>query len=96
MHTHTVRELTKPPDQLELTEQELKEELTRVLTADNPHAPSNVVRYSFKESVFKQVGVCVSVFLNALLMSTIVFCGCYRYACTVSVIICYNCWSSNL
>ena len=49
------RELIKPADQLQLTEQELKEELTRVLTADNPHAPDNIVRYSFKEQTFKQV-----------------------------------------
>lgn len=27
---------------------ELKEEITRVLTANNPNAPQNVVRYSFK------------------------------------------------
>ena len=46
-----------PEDQLELTEKELKEELTRVLTADNPHAPQNVVRYNFKESTFKQVSL---------------------------------------
>ncbi|KAK4816897.1 hypothetical protein QYF61_024539 [Mycteria americana] len=40
--------LVKPPDQLELTEAELKEEFTRILTANNPHAPQNIVRYSFK------------------------------------------------
>jgi dynein intermediate chain 1 len=26
----------------------LKEEFTRILTANNPHAPQNIVRYSFK------------------------------------------------
>ena len=40
---------------MQLSEQELKEELTRVLTADNPHAPSNIVRYNFKEKCFKPV-----------------------------------------
>ncbi|XP_067887592.1 dynein, axonemal, intermediate chain 1, paralog 2 [Heterodontus francisci] len=45
----------KPADQLDLTEQELKEEITRVLTANNPHAPQNIVRYSFKERAYKQV-----------------------------------------
>ena len=40
---------------MQLSEQELKEELTRVLTADNPHAPSNIVRYNFKEKCFKAV-----------------------------------------
>uniref|UniRef100_A0A671KFN5 Dynein, axonemal, intermediate chain 1, paralog 2 n=1 Tax=Sinocyclocheilus anshuiensis TaxID=1608454 RepID=A0A671KFN5_9TELE len=40
--------LVKPPYQLDLTEAELNEEITRVLTANNPNAPQNVVRYSFK------------------------------------------------
>ncbi|NXC42248.1 DNAI1 protein, partial [Penelope pileata] len=45
----------KPPDQLELTEAELKEEFTRVLTANNPHAPQNIVRYNFKERAYKPI-----------------------------------------
>ncbi|KAM8914223.1 dynein, axonemal, intermediate chain 1, paralog 2 isoform 2-T2 [Spinachia spinachia] len=45
--------LIKPPDQLELTDAELKEEITRTLTANNPHAPQNIVHYSFKERSFK-------------------------------------------
>ena len=40
----------KPPDQLHLTEEELKEEFTRILTANNPHAPHNIVRFNFKVS----------------------------------------------
>lgn len=40
--------LVKPDDQLELTETELKEEFTRILTANNPHAPENIVRFNFK------------------------------------------------
>lgn len=47
------KQLIKPDDQLELTEVELKEEFTRILTANNPHAPSNIVRYSFKEKCYK-------------------------------------------
>ncbi|KAM4640517.1 dynein axonemal intermediate chain 1-like [Amazona ochrocephala] len=47
--------LIKPPDQLELTEAELKEEITRILKADNPHAPQNIVRYSFKERAYKRI-----------------------------------------
>ncbi|XP_006814057.1 dynein intermediate chain 2, ciliary-like [Saccoglossus kowalevskii] len=46
--------LVKPDDQLELSEQELKEEFTRILTANNPHAPQNIVRFSFKERSYKQ------------------------------------------
>ncbi|VFV20357.1 dynein intermediate chain [Lynx pardinus] len=47
----------RPPDQLELTDAELKEEFTRILTANNPHAPQNIVRYSFKEGTYKFIGV---------------------------------------
>ncbi|KAF5893989.1 dynein intermediate chain 1, axonemal, partial [Clarias magur] len=47
--------LVKPPDQLDLTETELKEEFTRILTANNPHAPQNIVRYSFKERSYKPI-----------------------------------------
>ncbi|XP_050402811.1 dynein intermediate chain 2, ciliary isoform X2 [Patella vulgata] len=46
--------LEKPSDQLQLSEQDLKEEFTRILTANNPHAPQNIVRYSFKEKQYKQ------------------------------------------
>uniref|UniRef100_A0A663NAZ9 Dynein axonemal intermediate chain 1 n=1 Tax=Athene cunicularia TaxID=194338 RepID=A0A663NAZ9_ATHCN len=47
--------LVKPPDQLELTEAELKEEITRILTANNPHAPQNIVRYSFKKRAYTPI-----------------------------------------
>lgn len=47
--------LVKPPDQLDLTEAELKEEFTRILTANNPHAPQNIVRYSFKDRSYKPI-----------------------------------------
>jgi dynein intermediate chain 1, axonemal len=45
----------KPDDQLQLTDQELKEEFTRILTATNPHAPQNIVRYNFKERQYKPI-----------------------------------------
>ncbi|XP_048734717.2 dynein intermediate chain 2, ciliary-like isoform X5 [Ostrea edulis] len=51
MNTKT---LVKPEDQLDLNEVQLKEEFTRILTANNPHAPQNIVRYSFKEKQYKQ------------------------------------------
>ncbi|XP_037535130.1 dynein, axonemal, intermediate chain 1, paralog 2 [Nematolebias whitei] len=50
-------EANRPEDQLELTEAELNEEITRILTAVNPHAPQNIVRYSFKERSYKPVAV---------------------------------------
>ncbi|XP_062867475.1 dynein, axonemal, intermediate chain 1, paralog 2 [Trichomycterus rosablanca] len=49
------RTLIKPPDQLDLTEAELNEEITRILTANNPHAPDNIVVYNFKERCYKPV-----------------------------------------
>ncbi|XP_056266933.1 dynein, axonemal, intermediate chain 1, paralog 2 isoform X2 [Pseudoliparis swirei] len=51
------RALARPPEQLELTEAELKEEITRILTANNPHAPQNIVRYSSKERSYTSTGV---------------------------------------
>ena len=45
----------KPDDQLDLTAEELKEEFTRILTANNPHAPNNIVRYNFK--VWEMFGI---------------------------------------
>ena len=41
-------------NQLELTEAELKEEKTRVLTADDPNIPKNISKYSFKEKMYKR------------------------------------------
>ncbi|XP_077458991.1 dynein, axonemal, intermediate chain 1, paralog 2 isoform X1 [Stigmatopora argus] len=49
--------VVKPADQLDLTDAELKEEVTRILTAKNPHAAQNIVRYSFKEGAFKLTSV---------------------------------------
>uniref|UniRef100_A0A8D3DGD7 Dynein axonemal intermediate chain 1 n=1 Tax=Scophthalmus maximus TaxID=52904 RepID=A0A8D3DGD7_SCOMX len=51
--SHHGKGLIKPPDQLELTEAELKEEFTRILTANNPHAPANIVLYNSKECCYK-------------------------------------------
>ena len=42
-----------PEDQLKLNEQELDEEITKVLTANNPNAPKNITRFSYKEKAFK-------------------------------------------
>ncbi|GAB1602729.1 dynein intermediate chain 2, ciliary-like isoform X1, partial [Argonauta hians] len=49
------KSLIKPEDQLHLTEAELKEEFTRILTATNPHAPQNIVRFNFKERQYKPI-----------------------------------------
>lgn len=49
------KQLLKPEDQLELSEAELKEEFTRILTANNPHAAANIVRYNYKDQSYKQI-----------------------------------------
>ncbi|XP_060617128.2 dynein axonemal intermediate chain 1 [Anolis sagrei] len=67
------RTLLKPPDQLELTDAELKEEITRILTANNPHAPQNIVRYSFKERSYKQTTVVEQVAVHFSLCGNLVF-----------------------
>ena len=42
----------KPPDQLQLSEAELKVEHTRILTANNPQAPHNVIRFNFNDNEY--------------------------------------------
>jgi dynein intermediate chain 1 len=47
------REVVKPDNQLQLTEQEMQEEIAKMLTANNPQAPKNVVRFNMKERNYK-------------------------------------------
>uniref|UniRef100_A0A5K3F3G5 WD_REPEATS_REGION domain-containing protein n=1 Tax=Mesocestoides corti TaxID=53468 RepID=A0A5K3F3G5_MESCO len=44
-----------PKEQLQLSDEALKEEITKVLTAANPHAPDNIVRFNFKENQYKKI-----------------------------------------
>ncbi|KAL4434101.1 hypothetical protein ABPG75_000542 [Micractinium tetrahymenae] len=48
-----VREVVRPANQLVLTEAELEEEIGRALTAGNPSAPANLVRYSFRDRGYR-------------------------------------------
>ena len=43
----------KPRDQVQLTDKELGEELTRIWRADDPNVPDNIARYSHKERCYK-------------------------------------------
>ena len=47
------REVVVPPQQLRLSESELNEEITKMLSAVDPNAPSNLVRFHFKEKAYK-------------------------------------------
>lgn len=50
------RALLKPDDQLELTEAELNEEISKVLTIQNTNVVKNLVIYSFTEGGYVPVG----------------------------------------
>ncbi|XP_049964524.1 dynein intermediate chain 2, ciliary [Schistocerca serialis cubense] len=50
-----VKLCARPDDQLDLSEQEQKEDITRVLTAVTSKVPDNVVQFSFKERSFVPV-----------------------------------------
>mmetsp|Transcript_84867 Transcript_84867/g.205776 ORF Transcript_84867/g.205776 Transcript_84867/m.205776 type:complete len:705 (+) Transcript_84867:326-2440(+) len=44
-----------PEDQLQLTEKELDDDVTRVLTANDPNVPANIVVFDFKASEYKKL-----------------------------------------
>lgn len=52
-YTETTKRIIRPIDQLVLTEKELKEEISRVLTGDDPNVPKNITKYNFKERRYK-------------------------------------------
>jgi len=47
------REIVVPKEQLQLSEQALDEEITKMLTANNPGAADNVARFNYKERCYK-------------------------------------------
>lgn len=47
------REVVRPAIQLQLTEAELREEVAKMLTANNPAAPQNLARFNMKERSYK-------------------------------------------
>eukprot|EP00771_Trimastix_marina_P002229 gnl/Trimastix_PCT/3350.p1 GENE.gnl/Trimastix_PCT/3350~~gnl/Trimastix_PCT/3350.p1 ORF type:complete len:801 (-),score=180.30 gnl/Trimastix_PCT/3350:207-2609(-) len=52
-HFMAQKKFFKPADQLELDETELSQEYPKVLNTLNPNAPSNIVRFSFRDRVYK-------------------------------------------
>ncbi|GMH81108.1 hypothetical protein TrVE_jg8642 [Triparma verrucosa] len=54
MYQEPVKRVVRPDNQLELTDAELKEEKTRVLTADDPNIPKNISKYNFKDRCYKR------------------------------------------
>lgn len=49
-----IKRTVKPDNQLVLTEEQLDEDLTRVLTANDPNIPNNITKYNYKEKAYKQ------------------------------------------
>ena len=47
------KRIIKPDDQLDLSPDELKAEVTRVLTGDDPNAPKSISTFSYKERCYK-------------------------------------------
>jgi hypothetical protein len=47
------REVVRPANQLPLNEAELREEVAKMLTANNPAAPQNLARFNMKERSYK-------------------------------------------
>eukprot|EP00002_Diphylleia_rotans_P016850 TRINITY_DN3272_c0_g1_i1.p1 TRINITY_DN3272_c0_g1~~TRINITY_DN3272_c0_g1_i1.p1 ORF type:complete len:703 (-),score=170.86 TRINITY_DN3272_c0_g1_i1:294-2402(-) len=50
---YMTREVIKPEDQAQLSQEQLDSDLTRILTAKNRNAPGNITRYSYKERMYK-------------------------------------------
>ncbi|KAL7430531.1 hypothetical protein ACHAXH_004695 [Discostella pseudostelligera] len=46
-------QIQEPANQSELTLNELEEEITRILTGENPNKPKNVCKFSYKDKCFK-------------------------------------------
>jgi dynein intermediate chain 1 len=49
-----IKRVVRPDNQLKLTEEQLNEEFTRVLTANDPNVPNNISKYNYKDRAFKQ------------------------------------------
>lgn len=47
------REVVKPSNQLQLSAVDLEEEIAKMLTANNPQAPSNIARFNMRERLYK-------------------------------------------
>ncbi|CAM9651396.1 unnamed protein product, partial [Hapterophycus canaliculatus] len=53
MYQEPIKKVVRPANQLQLSEVEMKEEHTRVLTANDPNVPNNISKYNYKDRVYK-------------------------------------------
>lgn len=63
------RQLLRPEDQLDLTDAELSEEITKMLTPTNTNVLHNLVVYSFKDEAFVTVSNLTRSFTIATLIA---------------------------
>ena len=49
-----IKRIVRPDNQLQLTDELLAEEITRILTANDPNVPNNITKYNYKEKAYKQ------------------------------------------
>eukprot|EP01035_Chromulina_nebulosa_P019156 gene19156-24998_t len=49
-----IKRIVRPENQLKLSEEKLNEEITRVLTANDPNIPDNITKYNYKDKSYKQ------------------------------------------
>lgn len=49
-----IKRIVRPENQLKLSDEQLNDEITRVLTANDPNIPNNVTKYNYKEKAYKQ------------------------------------------
>lgn len=53
IYQEPVKRIVRPENQLVLTEVQLKEDITRVLTGDDPNRPRNISKFNYKEKCYK-------------------------------------------
>lgn len=49
-----IKRIVRPDNQLSLSDEQLEEEFTKVLTANDPNVPNNITKYNYKEKSYKQ------------------------------------------
>jgi dynein intermediate chain 1 len=53
MYQEPYKQIIRPYNQVELSDTERKEEITRVLTATDPNLPKNLTKYNYREKAYK-------------------------------------------
>lgn len=76
--------MVRPTNQLALTEAELKEEIAKMLTANNPAAPQNLARFNMKERSYKFEPMVEQHVSTVLLIEHASMLPCYAYSASAA------------